>query len=154
MHIFVEADFKTGKDHLTGFVCRADNVNKLPATLARKISPHLIWSTTQSWTMIYFLANGKIENCITFIKVVFEDPRRKISLFTWAIPGLYFVYFRLFQANFTIFTSNTCQKWCPSSIGCWDSNPRPSGHESPPTTIRPGLPPWKTSFYGSVVPDR
>ena len=25
---------------------------------------------------------------------------------------------------------------------CWDSNPRPLEHESPPITTRPGLPPW------------
>ena len=29
---------------------------------------------------------------------------------------------------------------CQSSIRCWDSNPWPSGHESPPITTRPGLP--------------
>ena len=32
-------------------------------------------------------------------------------------------------------------KKCPSSLWCWDSNPWPSGHESPPITTRPGLPP-------------
>ena len=30
-------------------------------------------------------------------------------------------------------------KKCASSIGCCDSNPRPSEHESPPITTRPGL---------------
>ena len=28
----------------------------------------------------------------------------------------------------------------PSSMQHWDSNPRPSEHESPPLTTRPGLP--------------
>ena len=28
-----------------------------------------------------------------------------------------------------------------SSIRCWDLNPQPSEHESPPITTRPGLPP-------------
>ena len=33
-------------------------------------------------------------------------------------------------------------KICPSSIRCWDSNPQPSRHESPPIITRPGLPPF------------
>ena len=51
-----------------------------------------------------------------------------------------FRLFLSFQTNFTIFTTNKCEK-CPSSIRCWDSNPRPSEYESPPITTRPGLPP-------------
>ena len=58
----------------------------------------------------------------------------------WANLGLFFVYFRSFQTNNTIFTTNQCEK-CPSSIWRWDSNPRPLEHESPPITTRPGLPP-------------
>ena len=30
---------------------------------------------------------------------------------------------------------------CASSIRCWDSNPQPSEHESPPIITMPGLPP-------------
>ena len=53
----------------------------------------------------------------------------------------FFIYFSSFQTNLiTIFTTNKCEK-CPSSIRCWDSNPRPLEHESPPMTTRPGLPP-------------
>ena len=55
-------------------------------------------------------------------------------------PRPLFNLFSSFQTNITMFTSNTCEK-CPSSIQCWDSNPWPSGHESPPITTRPGLPP-------------
>ena len=33
-----------------------------------------------------------------------------ITFFKWASPGLFFVYFRSFQTNFTIFTTNTCEK--------------------------------------------
>ena len=50
-------------------------------------------------------------------------------------PPLYCL-FSSFQTNITIFITNICEK-CPSSI--W--YPRPSGHESPPITTRPGLPP-------------
>ena len=38
------------------------------------------------------------------------------------------------------------QQKIPSSLQCWDSNPRPSVHESPPTTTRPGLPPINTNY--------
>ena len=48
-----------------------------------------------------------------------------------------FNLFLSFQANTTIITTNICEK-CPSSIQCWDLNPRPSGHESPPITTRLG----------------
>ena len=39
-------------------------------------------------------------------------------------------------------------KQCPSSIRCRDSNPRPSEHESPSITTRPGLPPNFCLFVG------
>ena len=35
-------------------------------------------------------------------------------------------------------------KKCPSSIWCSDLKPQPSGHESTPVTITPGLPPLHT----------
>ena len=44
----------------------------------------------------------------------------------------------VFQKNFTIFTTIKCEK-CPSFKWCWDSKPRPSEHESPPITTRPGI---------------
>ena len=63
-----------------------------------------------------------------------------IVFFKWANPGLFFVYFRLFQTNIiTIFTANKCEKW-PSSIRCRDLNPRPPECEPLPITSRPGLP--------------
>ena len=36
-------------------------------------------------------------------------------------------------------------KFFPFSIRCWDSNPRPVEHESPPITTRPGLPPYNST---------
>ena len=56
-----------------------------------------------------------------------------------AFPGHFFIYFRLFQTNITIFTKNKCEK-CSSSIWCWDSKPRSLKHESPPIPTRSGLP--------------
>ena len=52
---------------------------------------------------------------------------------------IFFVYFRLFKHP--NFKTIICEKR-QSSIRCWDSNPRPSDHESPPITTRPGLPPY------------
>ena len=44
------------------------------------------------------------------------------------------------------FLQQSYVKNCPSSIQCWDLNPRPSKHESPPITTRPGLPPSKNNL--------
>ena len=38
-------------------------------------------------------------------------------------------------------------KKCPSSIQCRESNSLPLDHESPPTTTRPGLPPYSVITY-------
>ena len=71
----------------------------------------------------------------------FAQVGRRYFFKKLAIPGLFFVYFRLFkQTLLQFFTTNKCEK-CPSSKWCWDSNPRPSGHESPTITTRPGLQP-------------
>ena len=51
-----------------------------------------------------------------------------------------FCLFSSFQTHITILTANKCEKY-PSSIRCWDSNPWPLEHESPPITTRPGHPP-------------
>ena len=49
-----------------------------------------------------------------------------------------FCLFSSFKTNITIFTTNKYEK-CPTRIRCWDSNPQPSQHESPPITTRGGL---------------
>ena len=66
-----------------------------------------------------------------------------------AIPGLFLIYFRLFKKHYN-FTTNKCER-CPTSIWCWDLNPRPSEHESPPITTRPGLPPCFLLFYQRLL---
>ena len=65
----------------------------------------------------------------------------------WTNPGFFFVYFRCFQTNITIFT--ICEK-CPSSIRCRDSNPRPSEREYLPITTRPGLPPLDKNCLNKI----
>ena len=64
-----------------------------------------------------------------------------------------FHLFSSFQTNITIFTTSICEK-CPSSIWCWDSNPRPSGDESPPITTRPGLPPKPGPSFKLTIFDK
>ena len=76
-------------------------------------------------------------------------------------PSFYFLHghtrplvhlFLSFKTNITTHRTNKCEK-CPSSIWCWDSNPWLSGHESPPITTEPELPPflfyilWRKIFY-------
>ena len=54
-------------------------------------------------------------------------------------PWPLFCFFGRFKlTNNTIFTSNQWEE-CPSSVRCWDSNPQPLEHESPPITTGPGL---------------
>ena len=60
-------------------------------------------------------------------------------------PWPLFVFFHLFKLTFQ-FLQKIYVKKCPSYIWCWDSNPRPSEHESPPITTRPGFPPIRV-FY-------
>ena len=60
-------------------------------------------------------------------------------------PAYFFIYFRSFLTNNTIFTTNQCEKMskCTSSIWHRDLNPQPFEHESSPITTRRGLPPFK-----------
>ena len=58
-------------------------------------------------------------------------------------PPLSFI-FRLFMQTLLHFLQLIYVKNV-SSIRCRDSNPRPSEHESPPITTRPGLPPLETN---------
>ena len=71
-------------------------------------------------------------------------------------PQPLFVYFRSFQTNNTIYTTNHCEKMskCPSSIWRWDSNPRPLKHELSPITTRPGLLPYLNIFQTLKNPGR
>ena len=61
------------------------------------------------------------------IQLFHEEIERKYIVFflkKWANPGHFFIYFRSFQTNITIFTTNQCEKMsCPSSIWRQDLNP-------------------------------
>ena len=66
----------------------------------------------------------------TYVLIRFEmGPSRPLFLFILS-----------FQTNIAILQQIYVKK-CPSSIQGWESNPQPSGHETPPITTRPGLQP-------------
>ena len=65
------------------------------------------------------------------------------NFFKWANPCLFLFIFGLFKQTLQ-FLQQIYVKKCPSSKPCWDSNPEPSEHESPPITTRPGLLPQGT----------
>ena len=102
------------------------------------------------------VVGGKFEsllikpNCFLIHEKVTElKIQIKEFFFKWAIPSLFFVYFRSFQTNNTNLTTNQCEKMsCPSSIPHRDSNPQPSELESPSITTRPGLPPNRSNKVG------
>ena len=65
--------------------------------------------------------------------------KNQIYSFLIMYPRLFFVYFRLFKQTLQSLQQINRYEKCPSIIQCWDSNPQPSEHESPPITTRPGL---------------
>ena len=70
--------------------------------------------------------SAEIENLLTIIKKMgYSQPL--------------FAYFRLFKPTLQFLQQINVKKY-PSSIQCWDLNPQPLEHESPPITTRPGLP--------------
>ena len=54
-----------------------------------------------------------------------------------AIPGLFFLYFRLFKQTLQLLQ----QIYVHPVYGARIQTPQPSGRECPPITTRPGLPP-------------
>ena len=69
-----------------------------------------------------------------------------LASFKKAIPGLFFIYFRLFKETLQ-FLQQINEKQYPSSTRCWDLNPQPLDCESHPITTRPGLPPNPLILY-------
>ena len=45
-----------------------------------------------------------------FVKTIRKNLQMVFLLKKWANPGLFVVYFRSFQTNNTIFTTNQCEK--------------------------------------------
>ena len=103
------------------------------------------WCWSYWWWSSGLRPNPRIPMMSNVFSVIIERKRltgfankKDISLKKWTIPGLFFIYFRLSKCTSQILQQINVKK-CPSSIRCWDSNPRPLKHESPPITSRPGL---------------
>ena len=79
------------------------------------------------------------KNCLSVDTALVTILRFFSFLKNWANPGLFFIYFRLFKHT-PQFLQQINLKKCPPSLWCWESNSQPLKHESPPITIRPGLP--------------
>ena len=67
------------------------------------------------------------------------------------IPGLFLFIFGIYQTNITFFQQYNAKIIHPIAVWCWDSNPRPFDHESPPITTRPGLMPGRTFLLFAEV---
>ena len=93
-----------------------------------------------------FLQNLSLVSDCKIRSGVKSDTYLPINVKKWANPGLFFVYFRSFQTNFTIFTMNKCEEYT-SSIRRRESNPRHLERESLPITTRPGLPPIEAHLF-------
>ena len=86
------------------------------------------------------LAQGKVDRILVSHDI--HTKHRLVRRFFKNIrhPKASFSFILSFQTNITILHQINVKK-CPSSIRCWDLNPRSSQHESPPITTRP----WR--FY-------
>ena len=74
----------------------------------------------------------------------------RIAFFNSPSPILFsFIFGLCKQTNYTILQKMTK---CPYSIQCYDLNPIPPEHESPPITTRPGLPPQGLQFFNARGP--
>ena len=103
------------------------------STQAKQLNPSQ--SNRRSAVQWYFLLQSKW---------VFSGESITGVLFDWFFLNgpspAYFLFIFVFSNNHYNFTTTKCEK-CPYGSRCRDSNPRPSEHESPPVTTRPGLPP-------------
>ena len=82
-------------------------------------------------------------NCQTNLVIFFHELSVLSDVYANVIkmgqPRPLIIYFRSFETNIITILQQIYVKKCPSNIWCWDSNPRPLEHESPPITTRPGL---------------
>ena len=78
---------------------------------------------------------------------------KKLEVKNGPSPASFSFIFRLFETNINTVLQQINVKKCPSNKRCWNLNPQPSEHESPPITTRPGLPSKKLevrrAFYST-----
>ena len=79
-----------------------------------------------------------------------KDVLEELHFFNSPSPILFsFIFGLCKQTNYTILQKMTK---CQYSIQCYDLNPIPPEHESPPITTRPGLPPQGLQFFNARGP--
>ena len=78
-------------------------------------------------------------NLVTLKRLLGDKLVKLLTYVKIAHPRPLFVYFRLFKQTLQFLQQI-------SGIRCWDSNPRPLEHESPPITTRPGLLPYLLTY--------
>ena len=97
-----------------------------------QFEPKWMWSACTSSTSTIVV---RIPTCFQS-NFVGRKSRQSAALFYHtSVAGLKFCL------KFDLFYYYLPMKKCPSSEQCWNPNPRPSWHESPPISTRPGLPP-------------
>ena len=87
------------------------------------------------------LQNDKLFNnsCRIWTRLLWNQKRPHSALKWQSLVSFSFI-FAFSNKHYNFYNKYMWIK-CPSSIWCWDLNPRPSEHESPPITTRPGLTP-------------
>ena len=83
--------------------------------------------------------------CWKFLCRTGLGSNKPLMLKNGPFPASFNLFSAFFQTNITTFTTK-----CPSNIRCWESNPRPLDHKSPPMTTRQGSRPKRTSAVTSV----
>ena len=109
--------------------------------LPHKISFLQITNLLQKWFHVKsFYRGGRL--LLRFIYKIFVRQIKNVLHYCLAFLLKIIL---VFSKNITILHQINVKK-CPFSIQCWDSNPRPLKHESPPITTRPWLPPNCLAF--------
>ena len=100
------------------------------------------WDSCLCWKVLPVENSNEIIDSFELISKVFRSFVSHISkhFLTGPSQASFIVYlFSGFSNKHYNIYNKICEK-IPSSIWCWDSNPRPLWRESPPTSTWPGLP--------------
>ena len=102
--------------------------------LYKNLSQEAYWKNIQMYKMI-----------LTWTRDLSIFLHNHYFLKKWAIPGLFSVYICLYKQILQFYRQIYVKK-DPLCICCWDTNPHPLEHKSPPIPTRPGLPPFHNHF--------
>ena len=106
---------------------------KKPFSIGKKVRPLLVIHIGRN--------KGKTRGLSTWVILA----SFYFKMFNGPYPASFLLYFRSFSnKHYKFYNKLMCKG--PSSIQCWNSNPRPSEQQSYPVTSRPGPPPYKMIF--------